>query len=208
MIDQLPKIAFHIERGVRLFCWWAAWFNVILFVVILIQVLLRYLFSGVAELGGSSQIILGELQWHLYSVALMFGLAYSQIYNSHVRVDALSRKFSDRTRSVVEILGILLLMYPFLIIMFLQGLDYVATAWRINERSASPVGLPWRWLIKSIIPAAFFVLFMALTARLLREVAFLAGGEVQPAYQERFGRFRQQHIGGGAQQQEGGRDGS
>lgn len=194
MLHHLPKIAFHMERGVRLLGWWAAWLNVALFLVILVQVMLRYFFRDFA---GSSQIILGELQWHLYAVALMFGLSYSQVYNSHVRVDALSRRFSERTRSVVEIVGILLLMYPFLIIMFLQGLDYVATAWRVNEGSASPVGLPWRWLIKSVIPAAFLLLFLALTARLLREVAFLAGGEVQPAYQERFGRFRRQHIGGG-----------
>ena len=196
MLSALPLIASHIEVWVRRIGWWAAWLNVALFLIILVQVLMRYLLGGF-EFAGGSQIILGELQWHLYAVALMLGLSYSQIYNAHIRVDAVSRHFSPRARSVVEILGIALLMYPFLVIMFIQGVDYTLAAWRVNEGSASPVGLPWRWLIKGVIPLAFLLLFLALTARLLREVAFLLGGEVQPQYRERFGRFHQQHIGAG-----------
>lgn len=219
MLGALPQIASHIEHWVRRIGWWAAWLNVLLFVVILVQVLLRYLF-GNFDFAGGSQIILGELQWHLYAVALMIGLSYSQIHNAHVRVDAVSRHFSPRARSVVEILGIVLLMYPFLVIMFIQGVDYTMAAWRVNESSASPVGLPWRWLIKSIIPLAFLLLFLALTARLLREVASLCGAEVLPQYRERFGRFHQQHIGANAgaqagdkgdavtQGEKGGRDGN
>ena len=191
MLFLLLRIASALERAVRLIGWWAAWFNVVLFVVILVQVVLRYLVSG------GYQILLGELEWHLYAIALMFGLSYSQVYNAHVRVDALSRHFSARQRSIVEILGIVFLMYPFLIIMFLHGIDYVASSYRVNEHSDSPVGLPWRWLIKSVIPAAMLLLFLALTARLLREMAHLGGAEVLPQYRERFGRFHRQRVGGG-----------
>lgn len=183
MLSALPAIAWHIERGVRLICWGAATLNVVLLVTIIVQVVLRYFVSG------GHQIILGELEWHLYAAALMFGLSYSQVHNSHVRVDALSRRFSPRARSVVEILGIVFLMYPFLGIMIAQGIDYVQASWRVNEHSASPVGLPWRWLIKSVIPAAFIMLFLALTARLLREVARLAGHPAPPQYAEQFGRL-------------------
>lgn len=189
MLNLLTQTASQLERGVRLIGWWAAWLNVVLFITILIQVVLRYLVSG------GHQIILGELEWHFYATALMIGLSYSQVYNAHVRVDAMSRRFSPRTRSIIEILGISVLMYPFLIVMFIQGLDYVAVAWRVNEGSDSPVGLPYRWLIKSVIPLAMGLLFLALTARLLREVAFLAGAAVLPQYRERFGRFREQPIG-------------
>lgn len=153
----------------RIVCLATAWLNLALLVVILVQVGLRHLVSG------GHQIILGELEWHLYAVAVMFGLAYSQVLNAHVRVDALARRFSPQTRSYIEIIGIVFLIMPFIVIMFLHGVDYVASAWRVNERSASPVGLPWRWLIKSVIPVGLAVLFIALLARLLREVAFLAG---------------------------------
>ena len=199
MLKVFPLISSHIETWVRRICWWAAWFNVILLFTILVQVILRYFFS---HLGGGSQIILSELQWHFYSIALMFGLSYSQIYNAHVRVDAVSRKFSANTRSIVEILGITLLMYPFLIIMFLHGWDYTATAWRIDEGSASPVGLPHRYIIKGVIPVTFALMFLALTARLLREIAVLFGGEALPQYRERFGRFHDHHIGYGLEEPE------
>ena len=169
MIQYFPAVAATMERWIKRLCLTAAWFNIILLLTILLQVALRHFVSG------GHQVILGELEWHLYAVAIMFGLSYSQVLNKHVRVDVVSKHFSQRKRAWVEILGILFLMMPFIIIMFLQGLDYVAGAWRVNERSDSPVGLPWRWLIKSVIPASLAVLFFALLARLLREIAFLAG---------------------------------
>lgn len=168
---SLPLIAAFIERIVRAIGRATAWLNVVLIFVILLQVILRHALSG------GHQIVLGELEWHLYAVALLFGLSYSQVHNAHVRVDALSSFYSERTRRYIEIIGILLLMFPFLGIMFVQGWDYVASSWRVNEHSVSPVGLPWRWLIKSAIPLAFGLLFLALFARLLRDIAFLAGVE-------------------------------
>ena len=188
----MQALALGMERLARFVGWCAACLNVLLLAVIIVQVTLRYLVSG------GHQIMLGELEWHLYAAAMMFGLAYSQVYNAHVRVDALSRRFSARARSWVEVLGIVFLMFPFLGIMIVQGADYVAVAWRVNESSDSPVGLPWRWIIKSVIPAAFVMLTLALLARLLREVAFLAGAKEPPAqYAERFARFRPQVAEGG-----------
>lgn len=169
MWAALLGIAAWLEKWARRLGWWAAWLNVALMGVILVQVTLRYAVSG------GHQIVLGELEWHLYAAALMFGLSYSQTYDAHVRVDALSGRWSARTRSMIEVVGIVGLMYPFLGIMIVQGVDYVAVAWRVNESSNSPVGLPWRWLIKAVIPAAFSLLALTLTARLLREAAFLAG---------------------------------
>ena len=83
-----------------------------------------------------------ELQWHLYAVAVMLGVVYSQTTDSHVRVDALSRRFTRRTRRIVEICGTALLFIPFCVVVFLHGLDFVYDSWRVNERSDSPVGLP------------------------------------------------------------------
>ena len=149
----------------------AAALNVALIGVILVQVSMRHLFAG------GHQGILGELEWHLYATAMLFGLAYSQSENAHVRVDAVARNWSLRRRAKVEIFGILFFMMPFVFVVFFHGLDYVADSWRVSERSDSPVGLPYRWLIKGVIPAAFLLWFAALLARLLRDVMFLFGDE-------------------------------
>ncbi|MCP4935731.1 MAG: TRAP transporter small permease subunit, partial [bacterium] len=47
-----------------------SWANVILVGVIILQVVLRYGF-------GSGLVVLEELQWHLYAVAVMFGISYA-----------------------------------------------------------------------------------------------------------------------------------
>lgn len=146
-------------------CWGA----VILVAVIILQVVLRYGFSH-------GLVVLEELQWHLYAVGVMFGLSYAQVTDSHIRVDLFHMQFSDRTRRWVEILGILVLLLPFCVIMFVQGLDFLSESWRVNERSDAPLGLCCRWAIKSVIPISMGLLILAAASRLIHDVWVLWKG--------------------------------
>jgi TRAP-type mannitol/chloroaromatic compound transport system permease small subunit len=74
------------------------------------------------------------------------------------------------------VFGIIFLLFPFIYIVFIHSLDFVADAWRVNEHSDAPLGLPWRWAIKSVIPISFFMLALATFSRLLRDVIFLING--------------------------------
>jgi TRAP-type mannitol/chloroaromatic compound transport system permease small subunit len=58
-------------------------------------------------------------------------------------------------------------------VIFLQSLDFVQESWRVNERSDAPLGLPWRWAIKSVIPISFGLLIAAAVARVVRIIAIL-----------------------------------
>ncbi|WP_315983734.1 TRAP transporter small permease subunit [Aliamphritea spongicola] len=120
--------------------------------------------------------MLEELQWHLYAIGVMFGLAYAQTTNSHIRVDLFYTGFRARTKYLVEIFGILFLLLPFITVIFLHSLDFVADAWRINEHSESPSGLPWRWLIKGVIPVSMAMLILAALSRLYRDTVLLFRG--------------------------------
>lgn len=82
---------FQIERLVISASKALAWANLALVVVIITQVVLRKVFSN-------GQIALEELQWHLYATAVMFGTAYAQVTNLHVRVDLFYHKFSARKK--------------------------------------------------------------------------------------------------------------
>ena len=166
----MAALARRVNAGLRIITAVFAALNVALVAAIVLQVALR------RGLGGGL-VVLEELQWHLYAVAVMFGVVYSQATDSHVRVDALSRKFSRNTRRVVEICGCALLFIPFCVVVFLHGLDFVYDSWRVNERSDSPVGLPARWLVKSVIPLTFGMLAIAFAARILREAAALCGAK-------------------------------
>ncbi len=50
---------------------WSSSLNVVLIVAIIVQVVLRYVF-------GLGLVQLEELQWHLYAVNVIFGMAYCQ----------------------------------------------------------------------------------------------------------------------------------
>jgi len=63
--------------------------------------------------------------------------------------------------------------FPFVGLVLLFALPFVAEAWRSDEISPSPGGLPLRWLIKAALPAGFALLALAALARLLRVGALL-----------------------------------
>ena len=159
----------QVEKFITSISKFFAWTNVALIGVIILQVVLRKVFSN-------GQIALEELQWHLYATAVMFGTAYAQVTNLHVRVDLFYHKFSERTKAVVDLLGLLLLAIPYVVVVILHSYDFAYESWRVNESSASPSGLPFRWLIKSVIPLSFALLLLSMFAKVLRSLETIFKG--------------------------------
>ena len=159
LADTLDALVLRIGRAL-------AWANLLLIGVILAQVVLRYGFHH-------GLVPLEELMWHLYALAAMVGMSYAVSSDAHIRIDLLRGRMSPRTRGIWEIFGIVFLLFPFIVVVFHHSLEWVTTSYRMGETSTSPTGLPYRWLIKGAIPASFFLLFLAATARLLRETARL-----------------------------------
>ncbi len=143
--------------------------NGLLVLAIIGNVALRYGFNN-------GQVWIEELQWPLYGAGVMMGLSYAQVNDSHIRVDILHARFSDRTKRIVEIIGILLFIMPFIWVVFYHSLDFVYDAWRTGERSDAPLGLPFRWAIKAVIPLSFGLLGLAILSRLYRDVYLLVKG--------------------------------
>ncbi len=152
-IDSLIKRISHI----------LCWSYLFLVIAIITQVVLRRGFHN-------GFIAIEELQWHLYAVGVMFGMAYTQILDAHVRVDLIHQNLRPKTQHWIEIFGLLCLAIPFIGTLFINSFEFVYEAWRVNEGSDSPSGLPWRWLIKGVIPASCGLLLLAFVSRLLRSV--------------------------------------
>ena len=147
-----------------------SWIWLVLLAVIVINVLLRYAFS----LG---RIELEELQWHLYSVGFLAGLGFALKEDAHIRVDVLHANFSPRIRAWIELYGILLLLLPFIALIIVFSVPFVAQSFALAEISNAPGGLPYRWAIKAMLPIGFLILLAAVLARLSRVWAFLFGHE-------------------------------
>ncbi len=144
----------------------ASWLIAVLIFAILVQVVLRYVFH-------KSFVALEEIQWHLYAVVVMLSFSYSFVKDSHIRLDIMHSRFSKPTKEKIEIMGIILFLWPIIFIFFMHSLDFVAESFHVGERSDAPTGLGYRWAIKSIIPVAFFLLFCGSLSRLIRAIFYL-----------------------------------
>lgn len=168
--DYLPHTIWstRLDRCVRAVGNAVSLIWLVLLAVIVVNVLLRYVFS-------EGRIELEELQWHLYSVGFLLGLSFAYQADAHIRVDVLHERFSPYYKAWIELYGILLFLLPFILLILIYSMPFVRASFELAETSPSPGGLPLRWLIKGMLPAGFLLLLLSVWARLLRVWHFLFG---------------------------------
>jgi TRAP-type mannitol/chloroaromatic compound transport system permease small subunit len=125
------------------------------------DVVMRYLFNDVS-------IGMQELEWHLYSMVFLFGVAYTLRADGHVRVDVIYERLSVKKRAVIDILGTLLFLWPFCFLVAGYGIGFAYEAFDIGEKSGDPGGLPHRWIIKSMISISFICVLISSVGFMLR----------------------------------------
>ncbi|MGB0205810.1 MAG: TRAP transporter small permease subunit [Neptuniibacter sp.] len=151
-----------IKRVGDLFSW--VW--ILLVGVIISNVVMRYVFhNGLIEFE--------EIQWHLYSLGWLMGLSYCFVADEHVRVDLIHDRMSLVTQAWVELLGMLLLLLPFIALVVIYAVPFVLYSWEVSEISDAPGGLPYRWAIKSALLAGFALLLLAFISRFSRVISLL-----------------------------------
>ena len=131
----------------------SSWFSLGLVLLISTDVLLRYVFNF-------STAALYEMEWHLFAIIFLLASPYTLQKNKHVRVDVFYNNFSKRKKNIVDLIGNIIFLIPFSFIIFYTSLPFVEDSYSILESSPDPGGLPYRFIIKSIIPIAFFLLMM------------------------------------------------
>jgi TRAP-type mannitol/chloroaromatic compound transport system permease small subunit len=147
---------------------WASWLWLVLLFVIVANVVLRYAF-------GEGRIEFEEIQWHLYATGFLLGLGYALQSDAHVRVDVIHERLSPRHQAWIELYGMLLLLLPFVALVLIYSVPFVWQSYRLGEHSQAPGGLPYRWLIKAMLPLWFLILLLAAVSRLSRVWALLFG---------------------------------
>lgn len=165
---HLPKTTFSavIDRIIEFFGEIASWLWTLLMLLIVYQVIQRYVF-------GKGSIMMEEMQWHLYAIGFLLGLAATEIRERHVRIDVLAEMLPQRTRLWIELFGISFLLLPFVAVMLWFAWPFVQNSYQLHEVSAAPDGLPYRWALKSFIISAFVLLGLAGSSRLSRVIAAL-----------------------------------
>lgn len=152
--------------------------SIAIMAITFLVVVMRYGFNASAlRLGeyGISSIALQESVLYLHAILFMLASAYTLKHNGHVRVDVFYRTFSPRTKAWVDLLGTLLLLFPMCGFILYTSLDYVAFSWQIQERSGEAEGLPYIYLLKSLIPAMCALLLIQGLIEIVRNGAIISG---------------------------------
>lgn len=142
-------------------------FTAILFILLLFNVfydvIMRYVFNDVS-------IGMQELEWHLYASIFMLSIPYALFKEGHVRVDIIYDNLNRRKQAWIDLFGTLILLIPFCILVTKYGIDFTIESYKLGEGSGDPGGLPYRWLIKSVIPFAFFSIGISGVGLMLKSI--------------------------------------
>lgn len=133
---------------------------------VLYDVVMRYFFQN-------SSVGMQEMEWHLFSFVILFGMGYALKHDAHVRVDFLYEKFSKKTKAYINIFGTLLFLIPLSLLIIFGSQEFVTDAYTLNEISEDPGGLTHRWIVKSLIPLAFLFLIFSGLVYILKNIIIL-----------------------------------
>lgn len=150
-------------RYIAQFC---GWLLLLLAAVIIYDVVGRRYFS-------TGSFKLQELQWHLHGVAAMLCFGWTYINNAHVRIDLFSASMSRNTKLRLEIVAILLFLVPFMVALAWFGYDFAYRSFVRGEGSPGGLGLPSRWIIKSMVPLGALLTLVGALSVLLRVIVAL-----------------------------------
>lgn len=121
---------------------------------------------------GSTALI--EMQWYLFSGVFMLGAGYAFLKNAHVRIDFVSGRLSARTRSWIDIAGIVFFLVPLCLIIIRLSWPLFVNAWISGEMSQNAGGLI-RWPVFFLLPLGMALLLMQSASELIKRFAFLRG---------------------------------
>lgn len=120
-----------------------------------------------------------EIQWYLFAGVFMLGAGYVFLKNAHVRIDFISSRLSLRTNTVIDMLGIVLVIFPLCWMMIELSWPLFRGAWISGETSSNAGGLI-RWPVLLLLPVGFALLVLQSGSELIKRIAYLTGHRSEP----------------------------
>ncbi len=167
-MERLVKISDFLDKIITKIAKVAAWAGVALIVVTIFDVVTRRFFV----LGSTK---LQELEWHFHTILFAFCLGFAYLKDSHVRIDIVRERLSERAQWWIEFFGCLVFLLPYCVLVTYFAYDFTLRSFNIGEISASATGLSHRWIIKSAIPIGFTLLGLSGIVIMLRKLVELFG---------------------------------
>ena len=121
-----------------------AWLLLIMVVLTCIIVILRYLFN-------IGFIWMQELVRFCYAMVFLACAAYTLAEDEHVRVDIIYSNLSNKSKSIINIIGSIIFVIPVCLVIIYYSFNYVVNSWAQLEGSLEERGLHAVYILKSFI---------------------------------------------------------
>jgi TRAP-type mannitol/chloroaromatic compound transport system permease small subunit len=173
MKNTARRIADSIDRATAAIGRAAAWCCLFIVLAEFAVVVMRYAL-------GIGSIRLQESVLYAHAALFMLAAAWTLQIDGHVRVDIFYAQAKPRTRALVDLAGAVVFLLPFAIVLGLLSTPYVARSWAILEGSRETSGLPFVYLLKTLIPLFALLLGLQGIAQAIRAALVLTGPRAQP----------------------------
>jgi TRAP-type mannitol/chloroaromatic compound transport system permease small subunit len=128
---------------------------------------LRYIF-------GLGSIKLQESVLYAHAGLFMLAAAWTLQIDGHVRVDVFYAQARPRTRALIDLIGALVFLLPFASVLVALSIPYAARSFAILEHSPEASGLPFVYLLKTLIPLFALLIGLQGVAQAIRAALALS----------------------------------
>ena len=128
-------------------------FFYIMFITVIINIFLRYVFN-------INYIFLQELVMYMHAFIFLFGISICLKEDSHVRIDIFSSKLGIAYRKLIDQIGLIIFIIPFCLFVIYESTSMITRSWVMLEGSSEPGGLPFVFVLKSSIYLFSFLIFI------------------------------------------------
>lgn len=146
---------------------WASWLVLVAVLISAGNAVMRKAFSL------TSNAFL-EIQWYLFAAVFLLAAGYTMLRQEHVKIDVVLHRLSKRTQIKIEIFGILVFLFPFVVAVIVLVWPLVTKAFVSGEMSGNAGGLI-RWPVFALVPLGFALLGLQGVSELIKRFAFLQG---------------------------------
>jgi len=115
-----------------------------------------------------------ELQWYLFGAAFLGAAAYTLKQNEHIRIDIIYGALSRKVQHLIDLLGHLFFLMPFVVLMLIKLTPFVMLSVRSCEMSTNAGGLIL-WPAKMLLLIGFWQLFAQGISEIVKKIAVMRG---------------------------------
>lgn len=170
LLDLLITV---LETVTRLIGRSVAWLVLYMVLVTFANVVLRYMY-------GYSNVALIETVLYAFAIVMACTVGWTLERNEHVRIDIVYGALSARAKAMIDLAGTIALLAPVLYVVWTSSFPYVQRSWRLKETSAEVAGLPYLYMLKSVLLVFVVVLGVQAVAFALRALRVILTGAPAP----------------------------